>query len=205
MVIILKHPEDLHMRYEKGHKENTRQHILNVASKLFRKGGIEAVGLASVMKEAGLTNGAFYAHFNSKEDLVREIVASTFDNQQESFIDAVKHGLKLEDVIRDYLSPEHRDNSEESCPAASLLTEISRHTEETRKVFSEKVHCMLDLFSSQIKEENPVKRERKAIAIYAQLIGSLQLARVDIDSKKSDLILASGIESALELANLKDQ
>lgn len=191
------------MRYEKGHKETTRQHILDVASKQFRKGGIEAVGLASVMKEAGLTNGAFYAHFKSKEDLVREMLVSAFDTQQQMFTEALKHGLKLEDVIREYLSPKQRDNCEESCPAASLMAEISRHTKTTRKVFSQKVHRMLDLFSNQIKEDDSMKRERRAVAIYAQLIGTLQLARVETASEKSDFILDAGIDAALELANLK--
>lgn len=191
------------MRYEKGHKETTRQHILDVASKQFRKGGIEAVGLAKVMKEASLTNGAFYAHFKSKEDLVREMLVAAFDAQLDRNSEALKHGLTLQDAIRDYLSPEKRDNSEDSCPAASLMAEVSRHPKATRKVFSEKVQKMLDLFSDQIKEDDPAKRKRKAIAIYAQLIGSLQLARVETDSKKSDLILRSGIEAALELANLK--
>ena len=62
---------------------------------------------------------------------------------------------------------------------------------------------MIDLFSDQIKESDPAKRNKKAIAIYAQLIGSLQLARVETDNKKSDFILSSGIDAALELANLK--
>lgn len=192
------------MRYEKGHKQATRQHILDIASKQFRKGGIESVGLARVMKEAGLTNGAFYAHFKSKEDLVCEMLVSAFDTQLQMLSDALKQGLKLEEAIRDYLSYEKRDNCEESCPAASLMSEISRHTKTTRKVFAEKVHRMLDLFSSQIKENDPIKRERRAIAIYAQLVGSLQLARVETDSKKSELILSSGIDAALELAKLKN-
>ncbi len=191
------------MRYEKGHKETTRQHILDVASKQFRKGGVEAVGLAGLMKKAGLTNGAFYAHFKSKEDLVREVLVTTFDSQRQMLFAAHKHGLKLEDAIRDYLSPKKRDNCEESCPAAALMAEVARHSKPTRKVFSEKVHQLLDLFSSQIREDDPKKRERKAISIYAQLIGSLQLARVETDSEKSNLILRSGIEAALELANLK--
>jgi TetR/AcrR family transcriptional repressor of nem operon len=192
------------MRYEKGHKETTRQHILDVASKQFRKGGIEAVGLAGVMKEAGLTNGAFYAHFKSKEDLVREMLMTAFDIQLQALSEALNKGFKLEDAIRDYLSPEKRENCEEGCPAASLISEVSRHTKTTRKVFSDKVHRLLDLFSNQIKENDPIKREQRAIAIYAQLVGSLQLARVETERKKSDLILSSGIEAALQIANLKD-
>ena len=63
------------MRYEKGHKDATRQRILEVASKQFREQGVAAVGLAGIMSDAGLTNGAFYAHFESKEDLVREVLS----------------------------------------------------------------------------------------------------------------------------------
>lgn len=192
------------MRYEKGHKETTRQHILDVASKQFRKGGIEAVGIASLMKEAGLTNGAFYAHFKSKEDLVSQMIVSAFDNQKQILSEGLKNGLKLEDAIRAYLSPKKRDQCEEGCPAAALLAEIARHSKSTRKVFSQKIQQILDLFSEQIKENNSTKRDRKAIAIYAQLIGILQLARVETDSKKSDLILDAGIEAALVLANLEN-
>jgi TetR/AcrR family transcriptional repressor of nem operon len=189
------------MRYEKGHKEATREHILNVASKQFRKGGIEAVGLASVMKGAGLTNGAFYAHFKSKEDLVREVLARAFDQQLQITSEALKHGLTIEEAIRDYLSPKQRDQCETGCPAASLMSEIARHSKATRAVFTERMEKVLDLFSHQIKEANPKKRHRKAIAIYAQLIGSLQLARVVTDKAESDRILESGIEAALEMVN----
>ncbi|TGN14463.1 TetR/AcrR family transcriptional regulator [Leptospira ilyithenensis] len=192
------------IRYEKGHKETTRKHIIDIASKQFRKGGVEAVGLAGLMKDAGLTNGAFYAHFKSKEDLVREVLVAAFDSQLKMLSEAQKHGLKLEDAIRDYLSPQKRDNVEDSCPAAALMAEVARHSKPTRKVFSEKVHLLLDLFSSQIRDKDPKKRERKAISIYAQLVGSLQLARVETDKEKSNLILRSGIDAALELANLKN-
>lgn len=192
------------MRYEKGHKEATREHILDVASKEFRKGGIEAVGIASLMKEAGLTNGAFYAHFKSKEDLVREVLISAFDAQIRELSDAVKNGLSLEDAVRNYLSPKKRDYCDESCPAASLMAEIARYSKATRKVFSEKVEELLALFSHQIKQRDPEKRQQRAIAIYAQLIGSLQLARVVTDAKKSDVILKSGIQAALDLANIND-
>lgn len=191
------------MRYEKGHKEATRQHILDIASKQFRKGGIEAVGLAGLMKKAGLTNGAFYAHFESKEDLVREVLVDSLGSQIQMLSEAKTNGLKLEDAIRDYLSPKNRDKSDEGCPAAALIAEVARHSKPTRKVFSEKVDQLLDLFSHQINENNSEKRKRKAISIYAQLIGSLQLARMETDNEKSNLILKSGIEAALELANLK--
>ena len=189
------------MRYEKGHKETTRQHILDVASKQFRKGGIESVGIAGLMKDSGLTNGAFYTHFKSKEHLVREVLISAFDKQQQTFIEALKHGLTIEDAIRNYLSAKQRDHCDESCPGPSLMSEIARHSKVTRNVFTEKVQQLIDLFSNQIKESDPVKKQRKSIAIYAQLIGSLQLARVVTNKEESDLILESGIDAAIDMVN----
>ena len=67
------------MRYEKGHKDATRQRIIDVASRQFRENGVAAVGLAGIMTEAGLTNGAFYTHFESKEDLVRAVLLDALE------------------------------------------------------------------------------------------------------------------------------
>lgn len=80
-----------------------------------------------------------------------------------------------------------------------MSTMHSRHTKTTRNVFNDRVRKMLDLFSNQIKEADPIKKQKKAIAIYAQIIGSLQLARVVTDKEESDRILESGIEAALEM------
>src|ERR1700754_3117125 len=71
------------MRYEKGHKETTRRHILGVASAQFRENGIAAVGLAGIMAEAGLTNGAFYTHFESKEDLVQAVLLNALGGREQ--------------------------------------------------------------------------------------------------------------------------
>ena len=71
------------MRYEKGHKEATRAHIIDVASRQFRGQGVAAVGLAGIMSDAGLTNGAFYNHFESKEDLVQAVLAKALDRREE--------------------------------------------------------------------------------------------------------------------------
>jgi len=71
------------MRYDKGHKDETRRHILDVASAQFRESGIAAVGLAGIMSEAGLTNGAFYTHFASKEDLVQEVLTDALTRRAE--------------------------------------------------------------------------------------------------------------------------
>lgn len=192
------------MRYEKGHKENTRQHLLEVASREFRKDGIEAVGIAGLMKSAGLTNGAFYAHFESKEDLVREVLNSTFESQLAAFERAFENGVSLEEVIRDYLSPERRDHCDNACIAAALTAEVARHPRATRKIFSTHVEALISLLAKHIASKSPKEKRSRGIAIYAQLIGSLQLARVVSEAETSDLILESGIQAALQLAKLGD-
>src|SRR5947209_1616352 len=95
------------MRYEKGRKDASRRRILEVASDRFRSDGIAATGLASIMTDAGLTNGAFYPHFQSKADLVRETVASTMDGQAELLRKTLAEG-GVDAVIAAYLSAADR-------------------------------------------------------------------------------------------------
>src|SRR5438270_2419124 len=97
------------MRYEKGRKDISRRRITKIAAERFRRNGIAASGLAGVMSEAGLTNGAFYPHFRSKADLVRESLGAALEEQSDQMRQALAAG-GLEAVLAAYLSPEHRDN-----------------------------------------------------------------------------------------------
>src|SRR5882757_5753294 len=108
-------PREQTMRYEKGHKDATRQRIIDVASRQFREHGVAAVGLAVIMIDAGLTNGAFYAHFGSKEDLVREVLANA-DKRNEVWQAAAESGAGLAGAVRGYLSSKNRDNPGRGCP-----------------------------------------------------------------------------------------
>ncbi|HVE00671.1 MAG TPA: TetR family transcriptional regulator, partial [Sphingomicrobium sp.] len=155
------------MRYEKGRKEASRQKILEVAAERFRSDGIAATGLATIMSDAGLTNGAFYPHFRSKADLVRETVAAaTSATRFRNFI--AEDGL---DVALDaYLSPEHRDDPGQGCPLAALLPELARQPLETRRVYADNFLALARELASALpaKTKDP---EGVAIAIYATLIG----------------------------------
>src|SRR5947207_12660184 len=106
------------MRYDKNHKQATRQRIVEAAGRRFKRDGIDGAGLASVMADAGLTNGAFYAHFASKEDLVANVLADQLRTQRHTFDAQPPNRAGLEAVIRFYLSPEHRDECAEGCPSA---------------------------------------------------------------------------------------
>jgi len=185
------------MRYDKGHKDATRQRIVEVASRQFREQGVAAVGLAGIMAEAGLTNGAFYAHFDSKEDLVREVLSSAgFHNKLSK---AAEKGTGLEGAIRDYLSPSHRDNPGVGCPTSALVAEIARHPKATRDAFTGKVAGVIELIAGSLDSGTQAGRRRKAVAIYGLMVGTLQLARAVNDKKLSNEILQSGADQAVAL------
>jgi TetR/AcrR family transcriptional repressor of nem operon len=188
------------MRYEKGHKETTRQHIVDVASRQFREGGVAAVGIAGIMSAAGLTNGAFYVHFDSKEDLLRAVLTEALNQREQGLQRNLKANVGLERSIREYLSARHRDNAGYGCPTAALVAEIGRHPERTQEVFTEKAEQIIALIAAQLRKGSAAERGRKATAIYGMMVGSLQLARAVNDRKLSDEMLESAIEGALSLA-----
>jgi len=191
------------MRYEKGHKDTTRQHIIDVASRQFRGHGVAAVGLAGIMSDAGLTNGAFYTHFDSKEDLVQAVLVKALDRREDRLRAVAADNAGLETMIRDYLSPRHRDRADDGCPTAALVAEVARHPKATRDAFTAKVSTFIELIETQIYAGSPAERRRNAVAIYGMMVGALQLARAVNDKKLSDEILESGVTAALALAQGK--
>src|SRR5947209_11080659 len=163
------------MRYEKGRKDASRRKIIEVASERFRSDGIAATGLAAVMADAGLTNGAFYPHFKSKADLVRESVAAAMDDQCMTLRQIIAEG-GLEAALGSYLSPEHRDSPESGCTLAALLPELARQPLDTRSVYMERFLQAADEIARALPPEVGDSTD-VAIAVYATLIGTLQLAR----------------------------
>ncbi|UGX95563.1 TetR family transcriptional regulator [Bradyrhizobium barranii subsp. barranii] len=187
-------------RYDKGQRDTTRRHILDVASSQFRESGIAAVGLAGIMAEAGLTNGAFYTHFASKEDLVRAVLLDALERREQRHRDNLENGVALETVIRDYLSPRHRDRAATGCPTAALVSEIARHPKATREAFTGKMSDILALMAAQMPEGTPAERRRRAIAAYVTMVGALQLSRAVSDRQLSEEILENAVDAALALA-----
>lgn len=192
------------MRYQEGHKEQTRQRIIEAASKRFRKGGADAVGVADLMADAGLTHGGFYAHFKSKEDLFRETLAAALDGTTGQFKRAVERTDDgLETIVRGYLTRRHRDEPEHGCVGASLAPEIARHPKRTRQVFRESIAKLIELIEEQLPIKDREARRKRSIAIFSLMMGALQLARTEPDPDRSEQILQSAIESALALGHSK--
>jgi TetR/AcrR family transcriptional repressor of nem operon len=188
------------MRYEKGRKETTRQHIVDVASRRFREGGVAAVGIAGIMSDAGLTNGAFYVHFDSKEDLVRAVFTDALERRDRGLQGNLERNESLKETIRDYLSVRHRDHAGSGCPTAAMVAEIARHPEETQHVFTTSVERIVLLIADRLRNGSMAERRRKAIAIYGMMVGSLQMARAVNNTKLSGEILENALEGALALA-----
>jgi TetR/AcrR family transcriptional regulator, transcriptional repressor for nem operon len=193
------------MRYEKGHKEATRQRILEAASMRFRKEGIEAVGVISLMSDIGLTQGGFYNHFQSKEDLVREALADGTESSR-AWLEGVKASAphdELKALVNRYLSSAHRDNPGAGCVAAALSAEVARRSSETRAVFSEGLEQMVEMIRIVLpKSMKPKQRRSTALAIYSSMSGTLALARAVDDQALSEELLAAGRKAALALASV---
>ena len=188
------------MRYEKGHSDATRRHIIDVASARFREGGVAASGIAGIMAGAGLTNGAFYNHFDSKEDLVEAVLLKALAKREKGLRANLESGKGLEAAIRDYLSARHRDAPGGGCPTAALAAEIARHPKTTRDVFTDRIAEIIALIAAQAGTGSSRERRKRAIAAYGLMVGALQLARAVSDRKLSDEILESAADGALALA-----
>src|SRR2546423_762408 len=132
------------MRYSKDHKQATRDRIVEAAGRRFKQDGIDGAGVATLMSDAGLTNGAFYGHFRSKEDLVANVLADQLRAQRRSFDSLPAGRAGIEAFIRSYLSPQHRDQSADGCPSAALIDEIVRSPAATRQVFTEELARTMD-------------------------------------------------------------
>jgi TetR/AcrR family transcriptional repressor of nem operon len=188
------------MRFEKGHKAATRRQIVDVASKCFRRDGVSATGIAGIMGEAGLTKGAFSPHFESKEALVREAVASALAAQQDRLDEDQRRDLNLEGAIRSYLNRAHLDDLATGCPSAALLPEIARQPLPTRQAYEAGLRSYVSTLAALLPNAGSATSIRRAMAIFGLMVGTLQLARAMPDTAQAEQILEGGVEAALHLA-----
>jgi TetR/AcrR family transcriptional repressor of nem operon len=183
-------------RYNKEHKEATRRRIIETAGRRFKQDGIDGSGIATLMADAGLTNGAFYAHFASKDDLVATVVGDELGRQATGFGELPPGRAGLEAFVSWYLSSDHRDHRDTGRPSAALLDEIGRCDKETKRAYTAGAKAILDEICVRLAPKNPDSARGTALALYAMMVGSMQLARALSDRKLSDAVLEEGIRSA---------
>ena len=187
------------MRYGKDQKQATRQRIVEAAGRRFKQDGIDGAGVAAVMSDAGLTNGAFYGHFSSKEDLVANVLADQLRAQRQSLDAQPSDRAGLEAFVRSYLSPQHRDQCADGCPSAALLDEIARRPAATRQVFTDELMGVIDDIAVRLDPTDVEAARTDALTVFGLMVGTLQLARALTDRDLSDQLLARGVETALKL------
>jgi TetR/AcrR family transcriptional repressor of nem operon len=185
------------VRYGKDHKQATRQRIIETAGRRFKRDGIDGSGIATLMADAGLTNGAFYAHFTSKEDLVATAVVDQLREQRASFSAQIPDRAGVEQFVREYLSVAHRDNPQDGCPSAALLEEIGRCPDATKGAYTDGLLAVIDDIAAHIAPHDPPSARVKTLSVFAMMVGTLQLSRALADPQLADEVLEQGIQNAL--------
>lgn len=185
------------MRYSKEHKAETHARIVQKASERFRMEGVDAVGIASLMQSLGMTVGGFYAHFESKEDLIAEACRSGFSATTarfRSYIESKPPGRRFAALVDAYLSSQHRDGLENGCFAAAAGSELARHPVETRLALSEQIEMWISVIAAAMEADKLVGEVR---GIAGTLVGCLILARTMPDRAVADAFLESGRKAVM--------
>ncbi|HEY0503465.1 MAG TPA: TetR/AcrR family transcriptional regulator, partial [Lysobacter sp.] len=173
------------MRYDAEHKQKTRERVLRAAARAIRGEGPQRVGVAGVMREAGLTHGGFYAHFASKDELVAAAIAQMFDDAL-AFWDRIAHGRfdaeALRAYIDGYLSMVHRDAPARGCPIASLASDLPRLSDDARAAFAAGTQRLADALAQPLRRLGHADAGPLARSLLAELVGALALARCEPDS-----------------------
>ena len=193
------------MRYGTEHKQATRRRIIQTAGRRLKQDGIDGSGVATLMADAGLTNGAFYAHFASKEDLVATALADQLRDQRESLSAAAPGRAGVEQYVREYLSVQHRDNPGDGCPSAALLDEIGRCADATKRAYTDGLLAVIDDVAARLAPHNPPSARAKTLGVFALMTGTLQLSRALADRQLADEVLDQGIQNALALLGAGQQ
>src|SRR5437868_6280913 len=191
------------MRYSKEHKQETHERIVKKASVRLREKGAHGIGVADLMKEAGLTHGGFYAHFDSREALVIEAFNYAMDRATERWRGIAAEtppDKRLSTIVDSYLTAVHRDDPGHGCAVPTLGAEIARESPKTRKAFSAKLEQMIDMMADQMLDVSPRTARKQAMATLATMMGTIVMSRIAGSGELSDEILGAGREAVLARA-----
>jgi TetR/AcrR family transcriptional repressor of nem operon len=194
------------MPYSKEHRAQVRDRIVESARRLFNRSGFEAVSIDSIMEEAGLTHGGFYAHFGSKDELVAEAIKRMFEEagaRRRAAADGKPPVEGLRDYIKFYLSRSHRDGRAAGCPLAALATDLPRLPEPARVVFGQGVASLTASLAEMLAGIGWPQPEEAAGALLSQMVGAVSLARSVADSAQSDQILLTARNEVLSRFGLE--
>lgn len=184
------------MRYSKDHKSQTRQKIVQVASKEFRKRGFDGIAISDLMSELELTHGGFYRHFPTKESLYAETLSFSIEDVQKTLVASIREveTPTLRDIITQYLSFEHAQNVAGGCPVAALSADVARQSSSIHAVFEQALASYMARFMPLMKGKNDDERRRQFLVLFSGMAGTLSVARAVAD----EALRASLLQSARE-------
>lgn len=182
------------MRYPSDQKQLTRERIVAAAATVFRRQGYRAAGVDAVMAEAGLTAGAFYAHFPSKEALLAEVLPYAVSQNRpllEQGLEDLPDVEWIRTLAKRYLSPAHRRMVEQGCPLPALLPEIGRADEAAKRSFESLLRESADRIKDRLPPEQEETAREQSLSLLALFVGGMTLARAVADEEFADRILAA--------------
>jgi TetR/AcrR family transcriptional repressor of nem operon len=188
------------MRYSREHKLETHARIVKKASMRLREKGAHGIGVADLMKEAGLTHGGFYAHFDSRDALVIEAFGYAMDRGTERWrkvMEQTPPDKRFSTIVESYLTPLHRDDPGNGCAIPTLGAEIARESPKTRRAFAAKLEQMIDMIADQIPGVPRRAARKQAMATLATMMGAIVMSRIAGTGEFSDEILDAGREAVL--------
>lgn len=178
-------------------KEATHERIVGVAARAIRRSGYDGTGVADLMKEAGLTHGAFYAHFSSREAMLAEAASCAFA-QSAATLAGVTVGVPTEEALASllaaYLSKAHQEQVATGCPLAALGSETARQVPEVRRVATRHVKEVIDLVARLSPDAEPSAAHERALVTVSTMVGALLLARAVDDPHLSDSLRDAALQ-----------
>jgi TetR/AcrR family transcriptional repressor of nem operon len=178
-------------------KDATHERIVSVAARAIRRSGYDGTGVADIMKEAGLTHGAFYSHFKSREAMLAE-AAGKACAESAAVVAEVAAGAPpdqaLASMLGAYLSREHTEQVEHGCPLAALGSETARQAPEVRRVITRHVKAMIDQLARQSPDWGQPAAHERALVTLATMVGALLLARAVDEPKLSDSLRLAALQ-----------
>jgi TetR/AcrR family transcriptional repressor of nem operon len=187
------------MRVSRKQAAQNRGRVVDTAAKLFRERGFNGVGVADLMKAAGMTHGAFYGQFESKEDLMTQSCARAYEGLLELWRDAAAHSPDdpLASVVASYMSASHRDKPGEGCVVAALGAEAAREGPALRRVMTEGIRTQIDMLSGMVSGRSKATKRQRAAVTFASMVGAMVLARVlDDEALSKGILRAVKIEAS---------
>jgi TetR/AcrR family transcriptional repressor of nem operon len=193
------------MKVSREQAAQHRERILDAASQRFRERGFDGIGVADLMKEAGLTHGGFYGHFSSKEDLIAEASARALAQSLARWDKMAGRATSdpLSALAGAYLTTRHRDNPGAGCLLAALGPDVSRQGQAVRRSVSGYVRSAVDLVANLVPGKSKAARRQKAISTWSTLVGAIVIARAVDDPALSQEILDAGLATVTGLTQTR--